>query len=371
MVLFFEGSNVTEGMEQRVKVWNEGKVSLVYLKLYEYRPKIRFYVGFWADPSKVLKYGSNGLHFAEHILWNMINRRYSLENSNASTYASGEMFVFGEAPSADFVKSSTEFVGAMKALAERKMTKQFIRTRYKVEQKRVTSETYWMDDGGYKGTQMFLANSDLKEGSFDLEYFWRIMLDESVLGRIVIVMTQEPSDEQVGHFRKISSAFTTSWDGRVRKTRKKLKCPMFRFPPISLFANFENDKKLAREVDRARKDRYPHSVLSFNQCSMIVNLLLTEPLRGGLISLNPLSLRLKEINRLKEGKLSRLSSLHAFQLGVGHFSTLSLMLSTNVGPIDVEQLRDLVNPKMKVEGLLKKYKTEYDTVLKKIQEDLV
>lgn len=195
-----------------------------------------FSILFDTDPKKVLQYGPNGLHFTEHILWCVINDHYQFQHTNAVTYGTGEMGMYGIAPSSDIEKAINGFYDAMEYLVAAKMTKS-LRAIYKNEQRRVTAETYMSVESTHNPgstSRMFTYNTDLIRSDYPPDYMWNILLGECDLQKICIIAHCEVSKKAKELFEKRAATFQSKWENRGKNLRKVVK-PMFYAPAISQF----------------------------------------------------------------------------------------------------------------------------------------
>lgn len=201
-------------------------------------PMAFFSIAFHSDPHEVLKYGSNGLHFAEHILWNMIANN-NLRRTNATTFSTGEMAVYGACLEEEFRKALEGFYGGLADLAMCKLSPRMKMT-YKIEQRRVTCETSLMaEESSWCQTgereKMFVFNTDLLQSQFSLDYVWKILLEECKLGRIIVMANCHVSEEDINRFEGIADKFNELWEARLKHVPKKVPLPVYYAPPFSLF----------------------------------------------------------------------------------------------------------------------------------------
>ena len=199
-------------------------------------PSARFSVCFRADPKGVLKYGANGLHFVEHIVWNVIANG-TLKRTNASTYSTGEMAVYGNCCEKDFDEGVTRFLGGLTALSKATIPKEYANT-FIIEQRRVACETYMMTEqtSRSRGEQgkMFVYNSDMVRSQYSFDYVWHILLGECMLGRVVVMAHCHISAESVKLFESLATEFTRAWDARGKKVEKPVALPYYYVPPFSM-----------------------------------------------------------------------------------------------------------------------------------------
>ena len=210
-------------------------------------PVIDFSIIFDSDPRDVLKYGPNGLHLAEHVLWNLISMKYRFLNSNASTYPTGEMWVYGSAYRTDYTKALNSFFDGLTQLAECKLGTE-LRKIYRTEQRRLTAETscisdYSHEDGWHEDSTMFVYNADMARGEFPHSYVWQILLKEAKLAGIYIQSGVKLTGEELALFKKRAEAFTKAW--QARSPPKSHTFPMFYAPPLSYLTG---DAKHADDV---------------------------------------------------------------------------------------------------------------------------
>ena len=196
-------------------------------------------VAFYANPKEVLKYGSNGLHFAEHILWNMIARN-NLRQTNASTFNTGEMAVFGICLENEFASSMTAFFNGLLDLSECKLSTS-MRSTFITEQRRVTCETDFMQETSFASEvkrereKMFIFNTDMVKAQYSPDYVWKILLEECTLGKVVIMAHCHLKDEDIHLFEELAGKFQKAWDGREKFIPKKVLLPVYHAPPFSMF----------------------------------------------------------------------------------------------------------------------------------------
>lgn len=194
-------------------------------------------VAFHADPIEVLKYGSNGLHFAEHILWNMTAAGV-LHHTNATTFSSGEMVVFGSCFQNDLPFSMKHFFDGLIDLARCNMTKK-ITGIYPIEQKRVSHETNRINQHSLESRgptdKMFIFNTDIVRSQYPIEYVWKILLEESRIGKVVVMANCSVSDKTIALFTSLANEFSTAWDQRGKRVRKTIALPLYHAPPFSMF----------------------------------------------------------------------------------------------------------------------------------------
>jgi len=228
----------TQKKGTRYEVYNEGYASLCIEKNAKWLyPCVHFHVLFKAKFTDALKYGANGLHFAEHILWNIVREEYELSNSNASTFYNGDMSLYGEAPSHDYEKALGALFKGMNRVATKVITP-YMRRRYILEQKRITSETIdgWSEYimNPYYG--MFIFNPDTINNDYPEDYMWNVLLEESRLVRILIIAHCDIDRKGIDLFHKLAKRFTKLWGERDKRVTKP-RLPMFHAPPISYITN--------------------------------------------------------------------------------------------------------------------------------------
>lgn len=198
-------------------------------------PSAHFHISFYADPMQVLKYGPNGLHYAEHVLWNVINRRYQFDGTNASTGSGGQMSFFGDCKEGEFGKAMKGFFDGLMDAAKGKENKD-IKAMMMKEQRRVTIETNQVQRMAYSvgaNMEMFLYNTDLLNGEYPTKYVWKILLEECKLGRAVIIAHCAVSEGEITKFKELSSAYGEAWSKVPLAVQKEVKLPMYYAPPIS------------------------------------------------------------------------------------------------------------------------------------------
>lgn len=201
-------------------------------------PTASFSVAFHSDPNTVLKYGSNGLHFAEHILWNMIANG-TLQQTNASTFSTGEMAVYGSCTAEALRASMEKFFSGLMDLAKCNQSKEMRKT-YEIEQRRVTCETSHMRESSMSAggrEKMFVFNTDMVRSKFPVEYVWKILLEESALGRVVVMAHCHVEDEDQRLFSRLANEFTKAWDERHKFVPKSVKLPLYFAPPYSMLCD--------------------------------------------------------------------------------------------------------------------------------------
>lgn len=224
-------------------VETEGSSTMIIEKDPAWRFKTaEFHILFDTDIHSVIKYGPNGLHFAEHILWNAINARQRLAHTNAVTYGTGEMALFGICTEADLPTTIEGVYGALIELAKGNMTHTLI-SKYQVEQRRVSAETSGTDEGSRPGGvehRMFTRNSDLIRSSFQMSYFWRILLEECNLRRAILTCHCSVSMAAMTAFKAKAKELDAEWHrGRARvlaESKTPLPIPKFFAPPVSWLA---------------------------------------------------------------------------------------------------------------------------------------
>jgi hypothetical protein len=193
-------------------------------------PLVNFSIIFDSNPNDTLKYGPNGLHLAEHVLWNMISMDYSFIHTNASTYSTGEMWVYGDAYMQDYEKALKSFFDGLIKMTKGKMIGK-LKDIYHVEQKRVTAETNFMHDG-YVNAKMFTYNSDILRNEYPPDYVWRILLNDTKLVRIFVQTQSTLSESELKLFDKKATEFEEAW--KVRTPGKESLLPLFYAPSLSM-----------------------------------------------------------------------------------------------------------------------------------------
>jgi len=215
-------------------------------------PSAYFSIAFKADPVSVLKYGGNGLHFAEHILWNIVTGgEMRLRHTNATTYSSGEMAVYGMCLESEFSSTLRGFFSRLIDMASAKWTSR-LGSVFKIEQRRVTAETSGMAErsvGHHPSRRMFVYNTDMIRSEYSHEFVWRILLDECKLGRIVIMAHCKVSGEDVAAFEKLSREFTDRWNERGKRIAKKIPLPMYFAPPFSFIEHATSERPIVVPLD--------------------------------------------------------------------------------------------------------------------------
>jgi len=198
-------------------------------------PRVSFAIAFKSHPRKIINYGGNGLHFAEHVLWNVLASD-TLDRSNAITFWTGEMGVYGMCPIDRYEFSIKRFIGGMTMIANGDIP--IHQKRYAIEQQRVTCETTDALDYAARRTseKMFVYNTDMMRAEFPMEYVKRILLEECELGRIVITSNHQLTDGMISLFESLSDTFNTAWDTRKQRLGKPPPIPIYGPPPISLIS---------------------------------------------------------------------------------------------------------------------------------------
>ena len=199
-------------------------------------PTAYFSILFDTEPSRVLKYGPNGLHFTEHILWCSINEHYKFQHTNAVTFSSGEMGVFGIAPSDDLDKAINGFFDGIADVMSKKKTQAFKRI-YKTEQRRVSAETFRSRERSLTAKEgaearMFTYNMDLLRADYPTAYLQHILLEECELQKVVVMAHCAVSEDSRALFRSHAEKFIASWKDR-KKGLLPVSLPLFYAPPMS------------------------------------------------------------------------------------------------------------------------------------------
>lgn len=219
-------------------VYNEYECTMAVMRGVKWRiPMVQFVIVFDTDPVSVLKYGPNGLHFVEHLLWVIINSHYQFIHTNAMTSDSGEMNAFGISVGSDINVAMDAFFDGLQELFSVKMTKK-MKQIYTTEQRRVTAETFFETGGGVKrgaSGGMFTYNTDLLRSEYPADYAWAILLEECHLQRILINVHSDLPNGTVAQFQKRSVGFHEKWSARSIPPSKKVKLPMFYAPAFSDF----------------------------------------------------------------------------------------------------------------------------------------
>ncbi|MFA5091212.1 MAG: hypothetical protein WC483_01050 [Candidatus Paceibacterota bacterium] len=233
-------------MATKYRVIEEGHAAL----LIEEKPKwilpsACLSAAFYADPIEVLKYGSNGLHFAEHILWN-VTAKGVLHHTNASTFSTGEMAVYGSCLEANLSDAMRHFFGGLTDIASASLKTS--PSMYAIEQRRVSCETSHMHEttgrADSEQSRMFVFNTDLVRSEYPIDYVWRILLDECQLGKVIVMANCAVSDETIALFVSLAKEFSAAWDDRKKHVKKSIPLPLYHAPPFSFF-----DAKRATDDD--------------------------------------------------------------------------------------------------------------------------
>lgn len=217
-------------------------------------PCAHFEICFSSNVREILKYGSNGLHFSEHILWNVISRglkeHINLSKSNASTYATGEMGAYGICEEEELPQKLKDFFEALYSLIQIKFPKEINRV-YKIEQRRVTAETFGRNTisnrNVYPISGMFNFNPELIQSNYLPDYVWKILLEECELGKIIIMALCDISEKTIKDFENYSKKFDELWDNRS-KYISQIKCdlPMYYAPPFSMIELIDHNISIAK-----------------------------------------------------------------------------------------------------------------------------
>lgn len=199
-------------------------------------PSAFFCVAFYADPIEVMKYGSNGLHFVEHVLWNMIARD-CLHQTNASTFSSGPMAVYGVCLENEFRHALEHFLGGLIEAAQSKLTPELSAVT-RIEQRRVSCETQIMQETSYRrkeaSEKMFVFNPDMIRAKYPFDYVKKILLEECQLGKVIVMAHCKIGEDDIQLFQKLGEAFSTAWDRRAKFAPKKVLLPTYYAPPFSM-----------------------------------------------------------------------------------------------------------------------------------------
>jgi hypothetical protein len=201
-------------------------------------------VAFYADPKEVLKYGSNGLHFAEHILWNMTAKE-SLYQSNASTFSTGEMAVYGLCEERDLSSSMTSFFEGLIDMAKCKLSKK-MKSVFVIEQRRVTCETERMQEESAfqkeENEKMFIFNTDMIRSQYSPDYIWKILLEECKIGKVIVMAHCRVSDADIHLFEDLAGKFNAAWDERKKFSPKTVLLPTYYAPPFSMLSGIRSSR---------------------------------------------------------------------------------------------------------------------------------
>lgn len=210
-------------------------------------PSAYICVAFHSNPRSVLRYGSNSLHFAEHVLWNMTARDV-LHRSNAATFGSGEMAVYGMCLERELASAMTYFFDGLIAATQCRLSPT-MRERIEIEQRRVTCETSHMSERSVLAVsekwRMFVYNTDIARSEYPIDYVWKVLLEECRLGRVVVMAHCRVSAEDVLLFERLADNFQRAWDGRaaayakhsVASKAKPLPLPTYYAPPFSMLGS--------------------------------------------------------------------------------------------------------------------------------------
>jgi hypothetical protein len=293
-------------------------------------PLTNFFVIFDSNPMETLKYGPNGYHLAEHILWNLISLDHKFIHSNASTFSSGEMIVYGNAHRTDFSRALKSFYAGL-TLASRRGWNGKIQKMFHIEQKRVTSETNQMEERSVMntdGTRMFTYNPDILLNEYPPDYVWDILLQSARLGHIFVQSQHPLTEEEIALFKAEAGSFEEAWKKRAQSQASKI--PMFFAPPISLLMGVTK----------------PEVLLSFDQIS--------NPIERTII-LKTLKANINQFNMKGSFDKSAIKHLCSpkYDDDRNERFFLSTALSGTTGPIEEEWVNDLLG--LTDEEIVKKY----------------
>jgi len=200
-------------------------------------PSNYFGIAFTSDPKRVLNYGSNGLHYLEHILFNIINSKCDFFDGNAATYDDGTMIFYfiGEE---DALESNLDnFFAALISVLDPKNHSKYGKL-YKREQRRITTEVSDMPDVSVVST-MFSRNPEIYLGDYPREYIWYILLRECRLEKILLMAHCKCNI--ASKFTKYAEQFEKLWDQRMNIELPKSTIPYTAIMPPSLVMNKQVD----------------------------------------------------------------------------------------------------------------------------------
>lgn len=195
------------------EVINSGHCTLLKQKDPKWKIK-SFYIGigFTTDPKSVLKFGPNGLHYTEHILYNVLAQNCDFFDGNASTYEDGTMTFYFIAEESTMKSNMTNFFKNFLSIFNPKNYPK-LNFLYKREQRRVTSETSKMpDEDGVP--LMFSRNPEIYMNKFPMEYVWNIILRECKLEKVLMMAHCDMSKEMTEYFASQSAKLSSEWDKR-------------------------------------------------------------------------------------------------------------------------------------------------------------
>jgi hypothetical protein len=161
----------------------------------------------------------------------MISMKYRFIHTNASTFSTGEMWIFGDAYRKDYATAITSFYDGLIAMTKGKMSGK-LKDIYHNEQRRVTVETNFMNESK-KTPKMFVYNLDMLQGKYPPNYIWRMLLEDTKLVRIFVQTQSRLEEEEKALFKTKAEEFETAWKSRTPGPESKL--PLFYAPPLSMF----------------------------------------------------------------------------------------------------------------------------------------
>jgi hypothetical protein len=191
-------------------------------------PSAQFNIVFTCDLAEVLRYGPNGLHYLEHILFNIINGGGDYFQGNASTFDNGVMHIFLHSTEENleenmiaFYRSLTDTLNPKKHVGYSKY--------FSTERRRVTTEVSKIHDDG-EMTLMFVSNPDLYRGEYSSTYIWNILFRCCRLEKIGIICHCDVKDKTVKKFEQLSSDFDEAW-----KKANDIILPVVPVPSVGIF----------------------------------------------------------------------------------------------------------------------------------------
>jgi len=194
-------------------VVNEGKCLLLKQRNPEWVIKSAYFsIAFTTEPDEVLDMGSNGLHYLEHILFNVIHDKGDYFTGNASTFDDGTMTFFFICENTTFDANVTAFFDGFESALDPKNYKKF-KPLYKREQRRVTTEVAKMPDIG-EVPLMFARNPELYKGKYSGDFIWNILLHKCKLEKVLVMAHCNVSKEVEKTFVRRAKQFNEKWSNR-------------------------------------------------------------------------------------------------------------------------------------------------------------
>lgn len=219
------------------EIIDEPKLTLLELKNSEdlVLKEHKFRIIFDSNPSEVLKYGPNALHFFEHIFYGIVSKAMKTKEGNASTFATGSMDYYFVGESKDIETNINAFFEGLNNGITYD-TYNNIKEEMRIEQKRVMSEIkHNINKQLASSITMFKLNPEIYRGEFNPNYLWNILIGYCQVVKICLVAHHKLTNSQKDLFISQGKSFLSKWKKFNKSHLKPVEIPYYNIFPLSEF----------------------------------------------------------------------------------------------------------------------------------------